>query len=55
MVEMLGRYSHLCEQGERLDDLLEMVPEGSPEAFPQPPLPVPSTWRISKLWDDADR
>jgi hypothetical protein len=36
-VDMLGRYSHLSEQGERLDELLEMVPEGSPEAFPQPP------------------
>jgi DNA-directed RNA polymerase specialized sigma24 family protein len=37
IVEMLGRYSHLSEQGELLDDLLEMVPEGSPEAFPRPP------------------
>ncbi len=34
---MLGRYSHLCDQGERLKALLELVPEGSPEPFPQPP------------------
>ena len=34
---MLGRYSHLCEQGERLKALLEMVPQGSSEPFPQPP------------------
>jgi hypothetical protein len=28
-VEVAGRYSNLCEQGERLRELLEMVPGGS--------------------------
>jgi len=26
-----GRYSNLCDQGERIQDLLRIVPEGSPE------------------------
>jgi DNA-directed RNA polymerase specialized sigma24 family protein len=30
-VEVLGRYSNLCDQGERIQDLLRIVPEGSPE------------------------
>jgi hypothetical protein len=30
-VEVLGRYSALCDQGERLRDLLEIVPEGPAE------------------------
>jgi hypothetical protein len=31
VVEVLGRYSNLCDQGERIQDLLRIVPEGSPE------------------------
>jgi transposase len=34
---MLGRYSHLCDQAERLTALLKMVPEGSLDPFPHPP------------------
>ena len=34
---MLGRYSNLCEQGERLKVLLQMEPQGSPEVLPRPP------------------
>jgi len=30
-VELIGRYSNPFEQGERLRDLIEMVPRGSPE------------------------
>jgi hypothetical protein len=30
-VEVLGRYSNLCDQGERVQNLLEIVPEGTPE------------------------
>jgi len=30
-VEVLGRYSNLCDQAERLHRLLEIVPEGSAE------------------------
>jgi lambda repressor-like predicted transcriptional regulator len=32
----MGRYSNLCDQGERLQDLLKMIPEG-----PRMPLPEP--------------
>jgi hypothetical protein len=28
LVEVMGRYSNLCDQGERLRELLEMVPKG---------------------------
>ena len=35
MVEVIGRYSNLSEQGERLQDLLEMVPSGHPAANSQ--------------------
>ncbi len=31
LVEVLVRYSNLSDQGERLRDLLEIVPNGSPE------------------------
>ncbi len=31
LVELIGRYSNPCEQGERLRDLEEMVPKGSPK------------------------
>jgi hypothetical protein len=30
-VEVLGRYSNLRDQGERLQNLLQIVPEGTPE------------------------
>ena len=35
-VELIGRYSNPYEQGERLRDLTEMVPKGSPEASASP-------------------
>jgi len=35
-VELIGRYSNPCEQGERLRDLVEMVPKGSPEVSAGP-------------------
>jgi hypothetical protein len=31
VVEVLGRYSNLLEQGERVQTLLQIVPDGSPE------------------------
>jgi len=31
-VEVIGRYSNHCDQGERLQDLVEMVPNGLPRA-----------------------
>jgi lambda repressor-like predicted transcriptional regulator len=31
LVEVLGRYSNLLEQGERVQTLLQIVPEGTPE------------------------
>jgi len=33
--EVMGRYSNLCDQGERLRALLEMVPEGPSTAIPR--------------------
>jgi hypothetical protein len=35
----MGRYSNLCDQGERIQDLLEMTPEG-------PRLPLPQTRQV---------
>jgi hypothetical protein len=32
MVEVLGRYSNLRDQGERIQDLLEMIPESPKQA-----------------------
>jgi hypothetical protein len=34
-VEVLGRYSNLCDQGERLRELLEMTPKGPSEPIPR--------------------
>lgn len=34
-VGVLGRYSHLCQQGERLQALLEIVPQRSSEVIPR--------------------
>jgi hypothetical protein len=31
-VEVIGRYSNHCEQGERLQDLVEMLPNGPSRA-----------------------
>jgi hypothetical protein len=33
MVEVMGRYSNSCEQGERLRELLEMAPSGPPKSI----------------------
>src|ERR1700728_1457820 len=35
LVEVMGRYSNLCDQGERLRELLEMVPKGPSEPIPR--------------------
>ena len=35
-MELIGRYSNPFEQGERLRDLVEMVPKGSPEVSAGP-------------------
>jgi predicted transcriptional regulator len=46
---MLGRYSHLCEQGERLKALLEMVPQGSTETFPRTPKRVMHRLKVAEV------
>ena len=37
VVEVLGRYSNLLDQGELIRGLLNVVPKRSPEPFPAPP------------------
>jgi hypothetical protein len=39
LVEVAGRYSNLCDQGERIQDLLEMVPAGPKRAKVRTPRP----------------
>jgi hypothetical protein len=39
-VKVAGRYSNLCDQGERIQDLLENVPEGVADVNPRTPKQV---------------
>ncbi len=39
-MEVLGRYSNLCDQGERVRTLIEMVPEGPKQATVRTPRQV---------------
>jgi hypothetical protein len=48
-VDLLGRYSNLSHQGELLQCLVEMVPEGSPEPTLQTPRQVQRRLRPAEV------